>query len=148
MSRARILLLLRIATSVVCLLVAAATTALWVRSNRSLELIRGHFLGATSFGVVLQDGELWVDFFTPSRYTPRWVWIPGHASPPDKNAYAKLEIDEWRDPRVVPLWFPVALSCTLAVVPWLHWSRRFSLRTLLLAMTLVAVVLGLAVALR
>ena len=43
-------------------------------------------------------------------------------------------------------WSPVVLSATLATVPWIrHLSWRFSLRTLLIAMTLVAVVLGLAV---
>ena len=34
----------------------------------------------------------------------------------------------------------VLLMAALAAVPWLRW--RFSLRTLLIAMTLVAVVLG------
>ena len=33
----------------------------------------------------------------------------------------------------------------LAAAPWIRWSRRFSLRTLLIATTLVAVVLGLIV---
>jgi hypothetical protein len=46
----------------------------------------------------------------------------------------------------VPYWFPVVLSLVVAVAPWLRWSRRFSLRTLLIATTLVAVVLGLIVA--
>jgi hypothetical protein len=43
---------------------------------------------------------------------------------------------------VVPHWFGVLLFAALAVVPWI---RRFSLRTLLIATTLVAVVLGLIV---
>jgi hypothetical protein len=148
MARSRILRLLRIAASAVSLILCVAFVVLWMRSYRSFDLVRGHFLGATNFGVVLQDAELWVDFFTPSRYAPRWVWFPGHVSPPNKNAYAQLEIDEWRYPSVVPLWFPVALSCTLAVAPWIDWQKRFSLRTLLLAMTLVVIVLALAVALR
>jgi hypothetical protein len=46
----------------------------------------------------------------------------------------------------VPDWFPVLLSTALAAVPWIHWSKRFSLRALLIATTLVAVVLGLLVA--
>jgi hypothetical protein len=41
-----------------------------------------------------------------------------------------------------PHWFPVLLSGTLAVIPWFPWSRRFSLRTLLIVTTLVAVALG------
>ncbi len=39
-----------------------------------------------------------------------------------------------------PYWFPVLISTAFAALPWLPW--RFSLRTLLIATTLVAVVLG------
>jgi hypothetical protein len=45
----------------------------------------------------------------------------------------------------VPYWFPIMLFATCAATPWMRWSKRFSLRTLLIATTLVAVVLGLAV---
>ena len=45
-----------------------------------------------------------------------------------------------------PHWFLVLLSAAFATAPWLHW--RYSLRTLLIATTLVAVVLGLIVWLR
>jgi hypothetical protein len=45
----------------------------------------------------------------------------------------------------LPCWLG-ALSCVvLAVLPWIRWSNRFSLRTLLIVTTLVAVVLGLMV---
>jgi hypothetical protein len=43
-----------------------------------------------------------------------------------------------------PHWLLLLYTVTLGTIPWLHW--RFSLRTLLIAMTLVAVVLGLIVA--
>jgi hypothetical protein len=41
----------------------------------------------------------------------------------------------------LPHWHLVVISAALAVLPWMRW--RFSLRTLLIATTLVAVVLGL-----
>ena len=44
---------------------------------------------------------------------------------------------------IIPYWLTVVLTATLGVVPWL--KRRFSLRTLLIATTLVAVVLGIIV---
>jgi hypothetical protein len=48
-----------------------------------------------------------------------------------------------------PHWAFVALFGTLAAAPWIrNWSWQFRLRTLLIATTLVAVVLGLAVAFR
>jgi hypothetical protein len=43
----------------------------------------------------------------------------------------------------VPYWFASSLSILLATLPWFYW--RFSLRTLLIGTTLVAVVLGLIV---
>jgi hypothetical protein len=42
-----------------------------------------------------------------------------------------------------PHWFPPVLVLALATAPWLRW--RFSLRTLLIATTVVAVVLGLII---
>jgi hypothetical protein len=39
----------------------------------------------------------------------------------------------------------VGLTAIVAALSWLQWSRQFSLRTLLIATTLVAVVLGLVV---
>jgi len=43
----------------------------------------------------------------------------------------------------LPHWLMALLSASLASVPWI--SQRFSLRTLLIATTLIAVVLGLVV---
>lgn len=40
-------------------------------------------------------------------------------------------------------WFPVMIFATAAALPWLPW--RFSLRTLLIATTLLALVVGLVV---
>jgi hypothetical protein len=45
----------------------------------------------------------------------------------------------------VLIWMPEALVLSLAAIPWIRWSKRFSLRTLLIATTLVAVVPGLMV---
>jgi asparagine N-glycosylation enzyme membrane subunit Stt3 len=48
---------------------------------------------------------------------------------------------------MVPFWFLAFVSATTAVLPWLPWIKwRFTLRTMLIATTLVAVVLGLIVA--
>jgi hypothetical protein len=43
----------------------------------------------------------------------------------------------------VPYWFLVAGFATLAAAPWFRW--RFSLRTLIVVMTIVAAGLGLSV---
>jgi hypothetical protein len=44
---------------------------------------------------------------------------------------------------VIPHWFAMLFTLVLGVLPWLRW--RFSLRTLIIATTLIAVVLGLVV---
>lgn len=49
---------------------------------------------------------------------------------------------------VTPYWFSAILVGTIAAIPWTRSYNRFSLRTLLIAMTLVAVGLGLIVWLR
>jgi hypothetical protein len=45
----------------------------------------------------------------------------------------------------VPFWSILLVSITTGAASWIRWKWRFSLRTLLIATTLVAVVLGLAV---
>jgi hypothetical protein len=47
----------------------------------------------------------------------------------------------------VPYWFSSFVAVALSATPWLRVPKRFSLRTLLIATTLVAVVLGLIVSL-
>jgi hypothetical protein len=48
---------------------------------------------------------------------------------------------------IVPYWFLVLFSGVIAVVPHLHWQPQFSMRTLLIVMTLAAMLLGLVAAL-
>jgi hypothetical protein len=45
----------------------------------------------------------------------------------------------------VPHWSLILLATMLGAAPWISWSKRFSLRTLLVAVALLAVGLGLAV---
>jgi len=43
----------------------------------------------------------------------------------------------------IPYWFTIAALCSVAVFPWTpFFSWRFSLRTLLIATTLIAMVMG------
>jgi hypothetical protein len=44
-----------------------------------------------------------------------------------------------------PHWFVASAAAIFAAVPWIRWSNRFSLRTLLIITTLVATVLALIV---
>jgi hypothetical protein len=44
---------------------------------------------------------------------------------------------------IVPYWFAVVTFGFVAAAPWVRWSKRFRLRALLMATTIVAVLLGL-----
>jgi hypothetical protein len=45
----------------------------------------------------------------------------------------------------IPFWFLASAIVAAATAPWIHWSKRFTLRTLLIGMTVVAALLGLVV---
>jgi hypothetical protein len=45
----------------------------------------------------------------------------------------------------VPFWFLESATVAAATAPWIHWSKRFTLRTLLIGMSVIAAVLGLAI---
>jgi hypothetical protein len=61
------------------------------------------------------------------------------------------QVSSWRlylfdyDKAWVPYWIPALVLGALSAAPWIRWSSRFSLRTLLIATTLVAAALGLVV---
>jgi len=132
---------LRIAWSVVCGIACVLLIVLWIRSYSSTD------------GVVWQPTRSW--FISSISLTGRICVITGSyenpseiGSVPATNDPGLLGPDSWdfiRDPEfdlvLFPHWFPIALFTAFAAAPWLHW--RFSLRTLLIATTLLALGLGL-----
>jgi hypothetical protein len=92
-----------------------------------------------------------VDFVgTPSsEHIPVWLQdyplqngneLPGFAG------FALLRNSKVGDVLMLPFWFLILLVFAVGTASWLPW--RFSMGSLLIATTLVAVVLGLAVAMR
>ena len=137
---------LRIAVSVFFAVVAVAFAAWWVRSGWWHDTIvrchRGDWYGIDSAqGVLIPNvmpgigvGDGWIRSSTPLEDAEfHFVSIGGvgRFGIPLSTIYFSH-------------WIPALIAATLAVVPWL--PRRFSLRTLLIATTLIAVVLGLIVA--
>jgi hypothetical protein len=123
MTRPRILRLLRIAASVVCLILCGLLVALWERS-----------------------------YYPPSLR----LQILSMNRPP---YFASLDIASWKG--VVSLSYKppqlkLEVQCllllllfgTLAGLPWVQRSRRFSLRAFLIIMMLIAVMLGIGVGMR
>lgn len=135
---------LRIAFSAVCAIVCLLIFALWVRSNWWADGAVWQFTKARNIswvshtgriGVVIQSDAGSVGFMLGS--------VSASADPgflgPDSWFYNSDHVDQFGHV-VFPHWFPIVLLAAFAVLPWIHW--RFSLRTLLVVMTLAAVGLG------
>jgi hypothetical protein len=148
MSRPRILRLLRIAVSAVCGILCLLLISLWVRSygNRELLFTAPGVVCLSTQGVIMTirmpvyEDEVGLAI-SPSEGRP--------IEPSDSNLgfYAHAWSPSFWIIQL-PHWLSVLLAAGLAAAPWIHRSRRFSLRTLLLATTLAAVVLRLVVAMR
>jgi hypothetical protein len=155
MNRPRILRLLRIAVSAVCLVFCAAFLLLWVRSYSWFDwmaapLPRSYVVEATT-----KPGRFNVLISGPAFRRNHWEFtsnpIPGDAPQRTLSKRQQTHFD-WavflgRLHVAMPLWFPVIVTAALSATLGIR-SYRFSLRTMLLATTFVAVVLGLAVAMR
>ena len=149
MSRA--LRYLRIAFSATCLIACVLLIVLWVRSywwadsvtnvGNDLILHRGGTeIGSFFFG--------WEDYKTTPKIPPPDITNGWEYQRYDSNPHSGSPA--WMftsngDAGLVrcPAWFVTLCAMSFAIMPWLPWSKRFSLRTLLIATTLVAMVLGL-----
>jgi hypothetical protein len=142
----------RIVWSVAWGVVALLLVVLWVRSywhTDSLTRVGNDLIFqriGTDYGILFFG---WSDYketphIPPVDLTDGWEYqefdgkpIPGIVPP---WAF------EWNTRGALvslPAWFATALSLMVATAPWLTW--RFSLRTLLIATTLIALVLGIIV---
>lgn len=147
----------RIGASVLFGISAVAMCALWVRSYWQHDM--AVFVINSSFGLASSSvaGRVMAGGFVPnSGSPPERTWIFRTVDLPDWRQFrAKAE----RDMRVicgfgaarekdnayatVPHWFLVGLLAAIATLPWLTF--RFSLRTMLFATTVIAVLLGMIV---
>jgi hypothetical protein len=150
---------LRIAFSAACGIICLLLIALWVRSYQRADVVhvRFPFGSAVAFGSVqggmttfrsgMPSGRFDGCCLLTSEVVGERVQNYWAEAPPYRNA---LGFGSIRRPgfRVyaAPYWFPVVVAALLGITPWMmrHW--RFSLRTLLIATTLIAVGLGLIVA--
>ena len=139
---------LRIAWSVGWGVAAVLLCVLWVRSYLSSDFALGAMDNNRAFNLNSVLGRLVIvttDY--PPSMTPPSLAYGSFGSPIDiyqfDHGFGGFYIE--RNPGtlavVLPYWSFVFAAATLAALPWL--PKRFSLRTLLIATTLVAVVLGL-----
>jgi len=134
---------LRIAFSVSCGIVAVLLCVLWVRSYSYGDGV-GHLDSSLQRTVAgSNSGCMYLHFVDETSSTsPAHGWEYFSFSPTGftgfqwKSSGRVREID-------VPFWFAVTVASSTAMLPWI--PRRFSLRTLLIATTLVALLLGIVV---
>jgi hypothetical protein len=153
---------LRIAFSAVCGVLCLLLIALWVRSYWKWDSPHGPISSTRWMQINSIRGYLFVGIGEQaSTGNGKWKWRSFRArSLTDTGATGTVAwsftrkvgvlgcgVVESNGMRFVYLayWFLAALMATLAVSPWVRWKPRFSLRTLLIATTLVAILLGLIV---
>jgi hypothetical protein len=145
---------LRIAFSAVCAILCLLLIVLWVRSYSGLEAYVFRLSQNRRVAVVSEVGEAGI---ATKIADAKWHVILNALG--TRSTYSRLMLPEDRQPlyrRIflqnqevyswklgVPYWVMVTACVALTIAPWLRW--RFSLRTLLIATALVAVVLGLIV---
>jgi hypothetical protein len=147
---------LRIAWSITCGIVCLLLIVLWVRSYRSTDVFPLRpFCISTDGRLVIWlkeydvpfggSGLRTIDLSSGSLlYASRVIDTePFEVEPFSSRTGFHLEHDNRRTVIQLPYWFLTLLFAATAGLPGIRW--RFTLRTLLIATTLVAVVLGLIV---
>jgi hypothetical protein len=154
---------LRIAFSAVCGIACVLLVVWWLRGYWYQDYVSGRVSNSRSIHITSWHG--WVSFHSiwdtkflkePSQLSawdftshfikpdpifgksalprPGWVWHERNIA----NRQTSFNM-------VVPCWSPVLFVAAFAALPWLGSFRRFSLKTLLIATTVLAVVLGFSV---
>jgi hypothetical protein len=146
---------LRIAWSVFWGLACVLLIVLWVRSYSWVESIQMRPTKMRMLVIASMPGFLQIDFHegplmsfgtTHQSYSEWRQFAFGFRQPHELRSQllmVRMQHDPHEDWISIPYWFAVLLTSAVAGASWIRWTKRFSLRTLLIATTLVAVVLGL-----
>jgi hypothetical protein len=142
---------LRIATSAMCLIACALLSALWVRSYFSQDFVKGSAPGIPAFAILSDSGMVFMQVFGWDQknpwYVSRWQLFQSKPRGPIMKGLPFIFSIDPSGPRILmPYRFLVAIAAALAAIPWIRWSKQFTLRTMLITTTLVAFLLWLLVA--
>ena len=133
---------LRIAVTALSLTACVLLIALWVRTYSSIEVIRGKAAGYPYLMESSGGGARFV-LYKVGKLSNTWsVESRENVKREGPTIGFDWMFNTKRFMLGSPYWFLILSGIGMAMVPWLPWFRRFSLRTLLLAMTLVAVGMG------
>jgi hypothetical protein len=147
---------LRIAWSVGWGVVTLLLCVLWVRSYMTTDTLGGTTSAPRVFLVRSSWGHLHILSFDDTTQSRDWK-IESEPLTADTKRFEKNmnqtltkfgfgQLIAGSDYEItLPYWLPFIGGVLLATIPCVRWSRQYSLRTLLIATTLVAVMLGLLV---
>jgi hypothetical protein len=135
--------------SIVCLVLCVALMAMWVRSydlRTGLLATTRHFnVGSLQGRLMLLPGEndewWWESHGNQANYPvdPAYISIPRGTS----NPFGFRVHLAWKKSALIaPYWFLVLTAGSLAMAFQLRWPWRFTLRSLFIVTTFLAVVLG------
>jgi hypothetical protein len=131
--------------SIVCLVLCVALMGMWVRSYWLFDLVQTR---TTPVGWQLADacGQILIErYHVTSNHSWEFISFPASGSDPFREPTVlgfclEGSLSEWR--MVIPYWFLVLSSGSLAMLLRMPWPPRFTLRSLFIATTFLAVVLG------
>jgi hypothetical protein len=132
---------------------AVLLCVLWMRSfhTNTHDIISGKITGTQSVAVLSEWGKVSLGVYNTQDYVtgPYQLFHADDGSWAGGGTYGRFYFGTTANSAKVllPHYFLMLVTGIAAALPWLvrRWRWRFSLRTLLIATTLVAVVLGLVV---
>ena len=143
---------IRYALATFCFAASVGCLGLWWRSITTYDSVAGPILsGDKAFLLVSHGGSAWLSILYPASHeTVAWEHItfelpkPGEAYYVETKGGFQLFSSDKMSAVYFPLWYP-ALIFALAGIAALRLGRRFTLRSAIIATTVVASLLGMAV---
>jgi hypothetical protein len=124
---------------------------MWVRSQWYVDNVSGPISATYVFQAASVPGALAVSMWENTEEGASWLyecdgideWWRTFGGLYTSRVWGTFTYSNQLSAIFVPSWFLVTITATLGILPWTNrFSGRFSLRTLLIAITLVAIVLG------
>lgn len=139
---------LRIAWSAAWSVVAVLIILLWVRSYRTTDIIIRHRIhiesGIGFFSIQFPDYSLpprWQNINSDDYHTqPGHTYATGFPGRTQSKVWGHFAASHYHRGLCVPFWFLILASATVGYAAWLR--PQFSLRTLLITTTIVALALA------